>query len=200
MTNDPPLTNDQGMSKSESPIRSYGHWSFGIGQSPVIGESLRNWSFARTSPRLAPSLSFSRHHVAEIPMPSAIRCRNLKKTYPGRPPVEAVCGLDLDVQVGECFGLLGPNGAGKTTTMEILEGILDATEGEVEVLGMHWDREAAAIRKRIGISLQETRLADKLTVREVITLFRSFYPSGLEPDEAIRRVSMEEKARSYVSK
>src|SRR5436190_2480939 len=130
----------------------------------------------------------------------AIRCTGLKKTYPGRPPVEAVCGIDLDVPVGECFGLLGPNGAGKTTTMEILEGILDATDGEVEILGMRWDRQGDAIRKRIGISLQETRLADKLTVREVLTLFRSFYPSGLEPDEAIRRVSMEEKARSYVSK
>jgi ABC-2 type transport system ATP-binding protein len=133
-------------------------------------------------------------------MPPAIRCRNLKKTYPGRPPVEAVRGLDLDVPVGECFGLLGPNGAGKTTTMEILEGILDATEGEVEVLGLRWDREADGIRRRIGISLQETRLADKLTVREVIILFRSFYANGLDPDEAMRRVSIEEKARSYVSK
>jgi ABC-2 type transport system ATP-binding protein len=133
-------------------------------------------------------------------MSLAIRCRNLTKTYPGRPPVEAVRGLDLEIGVGECFGLLGPNGAGKTTTMEILEGILDATAGEVEVLGHRWDHDGNAIRRRIGISLQETRLADKLTVREVITMFRSFYPSGLDPDEAIRRVSMEEKARSYVSK
>jgi ABC-2 type transport system ATP-binding protein len=133
-------------------------------------------------------------------MPVAIRCRNLTKTYTGRPPVEAVRGLDLDVNVGECFGLLGPNGAGKTTTMEILEGILDATAGEVEVLGQRWDHDGNAIRRRIGISLQETRLADKLTVREVITVFRSFYPSGLDPDEVVARVSMEEKARSYVSK
>src|SRR5262245_1779923 len=133
-------------------------------------------------------------------MSLAIRCRNLTKTYPGRPPVEAVRGLDLDVNVGECFGLLGPNGAGKTTTMEILEGILDATAGEVEVLGHRWDQNGNAIRPRIGISLQETRLADKLTVREVIIMFRSFYPNGLDPDDAIQRVSLDEKARSYVVK
>src|SRR5207248_10089648 len=63
-----------------------------------------------------------------------------------------------------------------------------------------WGKDDTAIRRRIGISLQETRLADKLTVRETVTLFRSFYPSGLTPDEAIERVSLHEKARSYVDK
>ena len=130
----------------------------------------------------------------------AIRVRGLVKTYPGRPPVEAVRGLDLEVAVGECFGLLGPNGAGKTTTLEIVEGLLDATSGEVEVLGMKWGTDDTAIRQKIGISLQETRLSDKLTVRETVALFRSFYPSGLTPDEAIARVGLEEKARSYVDK
>jgi ABC-2 type transport system ATP-binding protein len=133
-------------------------------------------------------------------MPTAIRCRQLTKTYPGRPPVEAVRGLNLEVHTGECFGLLGPNGAGKTTTMEILEGLLDPTEGQVEVLDLRWESDADAIRRRIGISLQETRLSDKLTVREVVTIFRSFYPTGLDPAEAIARVSLEEKARSYVVK
>ena len=133
-------------------------------------------------------------------MAQAIRVRGLVKTYSGRPPVEAVCGLDLDVQSGECFGLLGPNGAGKTTTLEIIEGLLDPTAGEVEVLGLRWGASDSEIRRKIGISLQETRLSDKLTVRETVTLFRSFYTSGPSPDEAIAAVSLEEKTRSYVDK
>jgi ABC-2 type transport system ATP-binding protein len=133
-------------------------------------------------------------------MPSAISCKQLVKRYAGKPPVEAVRGLDLEVMQGECFGLLGPNGAGKTTTLEIMEGLLDATSGEVRVLGYQWGREDEQIRQRIGISLQETRLADKLTVRETVTLFRSFYCEGITPDEAISRVSLEEKADAWVSK
>src|SRR3954454_22931530 len=133
-------------------------------------------------------------------MPHAIVCRQLVKRYDGKPPVEAVRGLDLTVEEGECFGLLGPNGAGKTTTLEVIEGLLDATSGDVEVLGMKWRTNAAEIRERIGISLQETRLSDKLTVRETVTLFRSFYREGIDPDEAIRRVSLEEKTGSWIVK
>ncbi|MFO0936512.1 MAG: ABC transporter ATP-binding protein [Gemmataceae bacterium] len=133
-------------------------------------------------------------------MSVAIRCQKLIKTYPGKPPVEAVRGIDLDVPVGECFGLLGPNGAGKTTTMEMMEGLLDPTSGEIEILGMNWSRESQAIRERIGISLQETRLTDKLTVHEVVTLFRSFYQKGISPDEAIGLVSLQEKANARVDK
>jgi ABC-2 type transport system ATP-binding protein len=128
----------------------------------------------------------------------AIECRQLVKRYDGRPPVEAVRGLDLTVERGECFGLLGPNGAGKTTTLEILEGLLDATSGDVAVLGRQWQGEGQAIRERIGISLQETRLADKLSVRETVTLFRSFYKQGIDPEDAIRRVSLEEKATAWI--
>jgi ABC-2 type transport system ATP-binding protein len=114
--------------------------------------------------------------------------------------VDAVNGLDLEVQRGECFGLLGPNGAGKTTTIEILEGILSATSGEVEVLGQAWGRDDRALRERLGISLQETRLAEKLTVRETLILFRSFYVRGLDPDRVLAEVSLTEKARAYVGK
>ena len=134
-------------------------------------------------------------------MSFAIRCRQLVKRYDSRPPVEAVRGLDLDVRTGECFGLLGPNGAGKTTTLEILEGLLAATSAdEMELLGYQWGRDDQALRQRIGISLQETRLADKLTVRETLALFRSFYSRGLTPDEAIRRVSLEEKTNAYIER
>jgi len=133
-------------------------------------------------------------------MPLAIRCTELRKLYEGRPPVEAVRGLDLAVEQGECFGLLGPNGAGKTTTIEILEGLLPATSGAVEVLGMRWGHDDQAIKQRIGISLQETKLAEKLSVRETLNLFRSFYDRGIEPEEAMREVSLEEKSRAWVGK
>lgn len=133
-------------------------------------------------------------------MTAAIRCRNLHKRYDGKPPVEAVRGLDLEVNGGECFGLLGPNGAGKTTTIEILEGLLDATSGDVEVLGRHWNGKADEIKQRIGISLQDTKLSEKLTVTETLTLFRSFYHQGLRPDNAMARVGLEEKANARVGK
>ncbi len=132
------------------------------------------------------------------PSAVAIRCAGLRKVYPGRPPVEAVRGLDLEVREGECFGLLGPNGAGKTTTVEILEGLLEATSGDVEILGMRWAQSGRAIREQIGISLQETKFSDKLTVRETLTLFRSFYRTGLRPEEAMARVSLEDKADTWV--
>jgi ABC-2 type transport system ATP-binding protein len=130
-------------------------------------------------------------------MSLAIQCTELRKTYRGKPPVEAVRGLDLAIEEGECFGVLGPNGAGKTTTIEILEGLLEPTSGEVEILGMRWRRNGPAIREQIGISLQETKFSDKLSVRETLTLFRSFYRSGIDPDEAIARVSLEDKADTW---
>ncbi len=134
-------------------------------------------------------------------MTSAIRCQDLHKRYPSRSgPVNAVNGLDLDVHEGECFGLLGPNGAGKTTTIEILEGLLAPTAGDVEVLGRRWGEDDDSLRQHLGISLQETRLAEKLTVLETLTLFRSFYRRGQSPETVIEHVALTEKAGSYVGK
>jgi ABC-2 type transport system ATP-binding protein len=133
-------------------------------------------------------------------MSLAIRCTNLVKRYEGRPPVDAVRGLNLEVERGECFGLLGPNGAGKTTTIEILEGLLVPTSGEVEVLGLEWGQADNGIRQRIGISLQETRVSEKLTVLETLTLFRSFYREGFEPADVVARVSLQEKTHALVGK
>src|SRR6202451_154329 len=106
-------------------------------------------------------------------MPAAIQCRDLRKTYDDK--VEAVRGLNLEIQPGECFGLLGPNGAGKTTTIEILEGLLEPTSGEVTVFGHTWKDNPRQLREWLGISLQETKLSEKLSVRETIDLFSSFY-------------------------
>src|SRR5512135_1651867 len=132
---------------------------------------------------------------------SAICCRDLRKRYKSRSgPVDAVNGLDLEVRHGECFGLLGPNGAGKTTTIEIFEGLLDASSGEVEVLGMRWGQNDDVLRQRLGISLQETRFPEKLTVYETITLFRSFYRNGKDPAEVMSAVGLSEKAKAWVGK
>ena len=127
----------------------------------------------------------------------ALSCVGVKKRYG---PVIAVDGLDLQVRRGECFGLLGPNGAGKTTTIEILEGLLHADEGDVAVLGRRWTTDAAALRARLGIQLQETQLADKLTVAETLRLFRSFYPQGPTVDELLDTVELSPKKDSWVSK
>lgn len=126
----------------------------------------------------------------------ALACRALRKLYP--PDVVAVDGLDLEVDAGECFGLLGPNGAGKTTTVEIFEGLNQPTSGEVEVLGQRWGRENLALRARLGIQLQETKFPEKLKVRELITVFRSVYPRGLDPQETLGLVRLSDKSEAWV--
>ena len=126
-----------------------------------------------------------------------MRCAGLVKRYGD---VVAVAGLDLEVRPGECFGLLGPNGAGKTTTIEILEGLVAPDEGSVEILGRRWGRDDQALRQRLGIQLQETRLNDRLTVEETLRLFRSFYLRGPSVDEVLGHVGLDTKRRSWVSK
>lgn len=125
----------------------------------------------------------------------ALTVRGLKKSYGA---VRAVDGLDLEIRSGECFGLLGPNGAGKTTTIEICEGLLERDSGDLELLGMTWERDAGPLRERLGIQLQDTQLSEKLTVTETLELFRSFYRSGRPVDEVIKLVQLEEKRRARV--
>ena len=125
----------------------------------------------------------------------AISCHGLVMRYP--PAVLAVDGLDLEVPRGECFGLLGPNGAGKTTTIEILEGLLTPTAGAVEVLGRRWATDEAALREKLGITLQETHLPDRLTVLEIARLFRALYKEGHRPEEVLDIVSLGEKSGAY---
>jgi len=127
----------------------------------------------------------------------AVLCRGLVKRYAD---VTAVDGLDLEIHRGECFGMLGPNGAGKTTTIEILQGLLDPDEGTVEVLGRTWANHERDLRERMGSQLQETKLPDKLTVEEVVRLFRSFYRNGNTVEKVLREVQLEEKRKSWVSK
>jgi ABC-2 type transport system ATP-binding protein len=131
-------------------------------------------------------------------MAPAIECRDLRKTYDGK--VEAVRGLSLAIEAGECFGLLGPNGAGKTTTIEILEGLLAPTSGDVTVLGHTWKTDERELREQLGISLQETRLSEKLTVRETIELFASFYREPRSSDDVLDELQLTEKADSWVGK
>jgi ABC-2 type transport system ATP-binding protein len=142
--------------------------------------------------------------VIVAPVPPAVSCRALVKRYPGSGrggrPVTAVDGLDLEIAAGECFGLLGPNGAGKTTTVEIFEGLLDATSGDVTILGMRWSTEERALRERLGVSLQHTHLPERLSVLEVLTLFRSFFARGRPPEEVLRAVALEEKKDAWFDK
>ena len=124
---------------------------------------------------------------------SPIECTDLRKTYDGK--VEAVRGLSLRIEAGECFGLLGPNGAGKTTTIEILEGLLAPTAGEVRIFGHTWADNPRQLREWIGISLQDTRLSEKLSVRETIELFASFYSEPRPSSAVLEELAAHGKSR-----
>ena len=124
----------------------------------------------------------------------AITCAKLVKHYTD---VKAVDGVDLEILRGECFGLLGPNGAGKTTTIEMLEGLKKPDAGEIRLLGKAWGKgQDIAIREVIGIALQDTEIAERLTVEEVVRLFRSLYARGRKVDEVIGLVDLEPKRKT----
>ncbi|MDR3670614.1 MAG: ABC transporter ATP-binding protein [Holophaga sp.] len=124
----------------------------------------------------------------------ALRVRGIRKAYP---KVLAVAGLDLEVQRGEVFGLLGPNGAGKTTTLEMVEGLTEPDAGSIELLGLDLKRHGRAVRARIGVQLQSTSLFNKITPREALALYGSYYPRRRSPEELLELVQLKDKADAY---
>jgi ABC-2 type transport system ATP-binding protein len=131
-----------------------------------------------------------------FPGDPVIEVKNVVKSFK---TVQAIRGIDLQIFQGQFVALLGPNGAGKTTLVEMIEGIQKPDRGEIFILGKKWRGNEDELRNVIGLSLQETRFIDKLTVRETVKLFASFF--GLNDkrvDEIIYTVGLEEKKKSYV--
>jgi len=126
---------------------------------------------------------------------AAIRVRGLRKAY-GQ--LEAVRGVDFEIETGEVFGLLGPNGAGKTTTVEILEGYRRRDAGEVSVLGHDPERPGREFRERIGVVLQQSQLWANLTVRETHAIFAGYYRRPRDVGEVIELVGLAEKRDARV--
>jgi ABC-2 type transport system ATP-binding protein len=126
---------------------------------------------------------------------SAISVRGLRKSYGA---LEAVRGVDFEIETGEVFGLLGPNGAGKTTTVEILEGYRSRDAGDVSVLGDDPQRPGPDFRQRIGVVLQQSELFPNLTVREVHRAFAGYYAQPRDADEVIDLVGLGEKRDTRV--
>jgi ABC-2 type transport system ATP-binding protein len=124
-------------------------------------------------------------------MPTTVSVRDLRKRYGS---VEAVRGVSFEVRQGEVFGLLGPNGAGKTSTLECLVGLRRSDAGVIEVCGLDARRSPDEVKQRIGVALQSTSLQDKITPREAIRLFASFYRSAVAPADLLRRFALEARA------
>jgi ABC-2 type transport system ATP-binding protein len=126
---------------------------------------------------------------------SVISIRELRKSY-GR--LEAVRGIDLEVERGEIFAFLGPNGAGKTTTVEILEGYRRRSTGEVSVLGTDPAAAGREWRERIGVVLQDSEMHPELTVREALAMFAGYYRASRAVDETVELVGLREKSDARV--
>jgi ABC-2 type transport system ATP-binding protein len=147
---------------------------------PMVHVARENPLGSRASPQAKRSANAVSNAILEV--------RELVKQYPA---TLAVAGVSFSVPQGVCFGLLGPNGAGKTTTIEIMEGILPPTAGEVRYRG---EPLGNRFREEAGILFQKTALQDFLTVRQSIALFRGLYTTGLEVDEVIRLCALEKLA------
>ena len=125
-----------------------------------------------------------------------IETKNVIKSFKD---VQAVRGISLSIQYGEFVALLGPNGAGKTTMVEMMEGLRKPDSGEIRVMGKTWEKHEKELRKIIGLSLQETRFAEKLTVRETLWLFASFFELGTpRVEEVIGLTGLGAKQKSMV--
>jgi ABC-2 type transport system ATP-binding protein len=120
----------------------------------------------------------------------AIAVEGLRKAYGD---VQAVRGVDFEIEEGEVFGLLGPNGAGKTTTVEILEGYRTRDAGRVSVLGHDPQQPGREFRERIGVVLQQSELWQGLTVREAHAVFAGYYAHPRDVDGVIELVGLTEK-------
>jgi len=121
--------------------------------------------------------------------------KNIHKSFKG---LKAVEGVDLSIQKGEFLGLLGPNGAGKTTLIEIVEGLQKPDLGTVKILNKTWDKDEHALRHAIGISLQETKFMDKLSVWETLKMFAVFYEIKEQRiEEVLELINLSSKRKSY---
>ncbi|WIY04392.1 ABC transporter ATP-binding protein [Amycolatopsis mongoliensis] len=126
-----------------------------------------------------------------------IEVTELRKRYGSR---VAVDGVSFTVERGEIFGILGTNGAGKTTTVECLQGLRQADSGTISVLGLDPTADRAALTRRVGVQLQESRLPAKLRVREALELFASFYPDPADVGVLLDRLDLRDHQRAYFGK